>query len=87
MFFGRAIIKLLRQTNSRLRADLRDRDRTIKELLDKFVHQRTPERLTQARIANPEMAVTQGPNDAYSAAIEDADRLADLARSRTIGGE
>jgi hypothetical protein len=85
--FNKPLIKLLRQELSRARADLRDRDQTIRELLDKFVHQRVPERLVTARNDNPAMVVPTGPNDGYGAAMEDADRLADLARKNTVSGE
>lgn len=73
--FNKLAIKLLRQEVSYLRSQLRDRDQTVAELLDRFVHNRQPERLV-ARPATTNYSIPSPSNDAFSAAMEDAERLA-----------
>lgn len=103
--FNRLAIKMLRQEVSRLRRDLRYKDRVIdtlmersrldaedhnfaiKELLDRFVHKRVPERLVSAQQETDRMVTQPGANDLYTSAMEDADRIADeRAKSAMVPG-
>jgi hypothetical protein len=78
--FNKLPIKILLRENARLRSELRRKEQTVAELLEKFVHNRVPERL-QAKSPNDAAVAreyaTSYPSDAYSVAMEDAERLAD----------
>lgn len=93
--FNHTLIHTLRRDVSRLRRDLRYKDRvidtlmerarldtedhnfTVKELLDRFVHKRVPERLVNTTSQANGMVTAPGPNDLYTSVMEEAERLAD----------
>lgn len=79
--FNKLPIKLLLRENARLRREIRRKDQVVAELLDKFVHNRIPQRLQADRPgtstgASTSQMVSSYPSDAYSQAIEDAERIA-----------
>lgn len=82
MMFGsnKLLVKTLLRENARLRRESERKDRVILELIDKYTHNRIPERLIGERATRSndlsEMISTY-PSDAYSQAIEDAERNAD----------
>ena len=83
--FGKAnklLIRILLRENSRLRKDLREEKRTTLELLDRFVSNKVPERLMNRSISgisagDKAVHLPQFPSDAYSVAIEEAERKID----------
>lgn len=86
MIFNRLALKLLRQENSRLRAEKRLLQRRIDELLDLVVHKRAPERFGQTNAPpapNPfEQWESHAPSDAYSAALAAAKKEAEKTKQQ-----
>lgn len=65
--------------------ELRRKELTVNELLDRFVNNRVPERLVADRseASSTLPHVSAYPSDAYSQAIEDAERRVDTATVNT----
>lgn len=76
--FNKPLIKLLMRENARLRRDLARQTQRFDEVCDKFIHNRVPQRLTADRptIYNSPTVTSSYPSDAYSQAIEDAEKRA-----------
>lgn len=78
--FNKTALKILARENARLRAELRRKDRQLSELLDNFIFNKRPERLT----SRPAISSTGGdlnsamvssyPSDAYSSLINELER-------------
>jgi hypothetical protein len=81
--FNRLALRILLIENRRLRRDLIRKEKTISELLDKFVHQRRPQRFLQNESQssfqpNPSSPPTMDyPSDSYSVMIAEAEREVD----------
>jgi hypothetical protein len=80
MFVSQSVLKVLLRENARLSRELRRKDQVILELIDRFVNNRIPQRLQPdvPTIFNSPNVTTSYPSDAYSQAIEDAERRAAL---------
>jgi hypothetical protein len=80
ILFQNLALKLTLKENARLRSQLRRKDKQINELLDRFVHNKVPERFlknaSQSNSTLPQQ-MSSYPSDAYSQAIEDAERRAE----------
>lgn len=78
------LVKVLLRENARLRQELRRKELTVNELLDRFVNNRVPERLgSEQRTLNNSDDLSYSsiyPSDAYSQAVAEAERLADATR-------
>lgn len=79
MFVSASVLRILQRENARLSRELRRKDDIILELIDRYTHNRVPQRLqpeVKTLFNSPGEAMTSYPSDAYSQAIEDAEKLA-----------
>lgn len=87
-FRNRELEKYLRRENGRLRRDIRERDKTIQELLDSFVFHKRPARLAGPASSTPTAAVsthqTTYPADSYSAIINELEQQVDQVEANDL---
>lgn len=78
MFVPKSVVTILTRENARLRREVERKDRVILELIDKYSFNKQPQRLVSdtPNIFNSPSTTTTFPSDAYSQAIEDAERRA-----------